>query len=49
MPTLTEAALKALKSDPTKRREIPDDLRPGLYFVIQQRPKNGKNEDAVRS
>lgn len=45
---LTDAALKALKSDPTKRKEISDGKR-GLYFVIQRRPKDGKDEDAARS
>ena len=49
MPTLTEPALKAYKSDPTKRREIADDLRRGLYFVIEQMPKTGRDEDAGRS
>ena len=48
MPTLTEPALKAYKSDPTKRREIADDLRRGLYFVIEQMPKTGRDEDAGR-
>lgn len=45
---LTDAALKALKSDPAKRKEISDGKR-GLYFVIQRRPKDGRDEDAARS
>jgi integrase len=32
---LTVQSVERLKPDPTKRREIPDSLLPGLYFVIQ--------------
>jgi hypothetical protein len=40
MPTLTDPQLRAEKAGPS-RREIPDDLRSGLYFVIEALPKSG--------
>lgn len=42
---LTTAALSRLKADPDKRREVPDGLIPGLYFVIQP---SGAKSWAVR-
>lgn len=42
---LTTQVVAALKAGP-KRREIPDDSRPGLYVVVQ--PKTGAKSFAVR-
>jgi integrase len=42
---LTAASLLKLKADPAKRREIPDGILAGLYFVIQP---TGRKSWAVR-
>ena len=43
--TLTEAALERFKPDSSRRREIPDGLLTGLYFVLQP---SGARSWAVR-
>ena len=43
---LTDAAVKRLKPDPKKRREIPDAGAPGLHLIIQ--PDSGKKSWAMR-
>jgi integrase len=45
---LTDPGCRAEKSGPA-RREIADSLLPGLYFVIEQTPKSGRDKDAGRS
>src|SRR5688500_18957422 len=42
---LTVQSIERLKSDPTKRLEVPDGLLPGLYLVIQP---SGARSWAVR-
>src|ERR671916_1035127 len=43
--TLTIQSIERIKPDPAKRREIPDGLLVGLYFVIQP---SGARSWAVR-
>ena len=45
---LTDPGCRAEKSGPA-RREIANLLLPGLYFVIEQTPKSGRDKDAGRS
>jgi len=42
---LTAASILKLKADPSRRREVPDGILPGLYFVIQP---TGRKSWAVR-
>lgn len=42
---LTDKAVEKLKTDPTKRREIPDAGKPGLYLIVQP---SGRKSWAVR-
>lgn len=45
MPKLTAAGIERLQSDPTKRREVPDSVLPGLYLIVQP---SGAKSWAVR-
>jgi hypothetical protein len=44
---LTQIGIDKMKPHPTKRLEIPDAGKPGLYLVIQPKP-SGKKSWAVR-